>query len=416
MTLALLLAAFLQGEPPSGPPGLVGRVSSAVQDGPSWLVILRTSGGALRDRAAEMPVYLLPNTRTDYLEIPLTRRRPAEGVFVQVWLRGASRDQAEFARFAPEERFFPRVATPPPPAPPPPVAKPAPSPAPPPPKPAPPAPPPPVKPAPPPPPAPPPTAAVTIEAEGMDLRDVAVKDHAGASGGKAIHFTKPGSRAKTTVKLRKGDYEVQVLLQGPRAGRDAVVVRLAGREFRFQPEAANALAPGKVRNSPDPLVSIRGDGDQELRVEFVEADVHVDRVVLTPRLPVPVALEAEEMDLRGIAVRELKDASRGKALHFTQPGSRAKRSVDLRSGAYELQVVLQAPKANEDAVVVRLAGKEFRLRPEKEGALAPGRLRDRPTVRVEIPEEEDYEIRIEFAQADVWVDRVLLVPLAASGR
>jgi hypothetical protein len=120
-----------------------------------------------------------------------------------------------------------------------------------------------------------------------------------------------------------------------------------------------------------------------------------------------VIVEAEEMELRGLAVKELGKA---KAVYFAEPGGRAKKTVKLKKGKYDLHVFMQGSKAQHDTVLVKLAGREFRLGQEKWNTLAPGVLREKGSLEIEIPNEGDFELRIEFAESEVHVDRVVLAP------
>jgi hypothetical protein len=271
MELMIALALLLQAaEPPARAPELSGRITSVIPDGPSALLCLRTNGGTLPNRPAEGLIYLIPESKVTYHDIPLTQQKPAEGMLIEAWLRSGSRDRVEFARLARDEKALPKRSAPPPP-PPPVVAAPPPAPPKPPPPPSPPAPA--VKPA---------AAAVVVEAEEMNLRDVVALDLPGAGKGKAIHFTKPGSRAKAMVDLKKGAYEIQVFMQGRQKTREAVTVRLAGREYRLSQDKKDTLAPGVPRDKPRAEIEIPKDEDYELRIEFAEADVLVDRVVFVP--------------------------------------------------------------------------------------------------------------------------------------
>jgi hypothetical protein len=168
---------------------------------------------------------------------------------VQIWLRPGSRDLAAFARFAADEKSLP------PPPPPPPRAA---------------------------PPAPPLPSPVGVEAEEMNLRNLAVRDLAGASKGKAIYFEKEGSRAKSTLKLKKGAYQLQVHLQSRKPATELVTVKLAGKEFRLQSDPSGKLAPGTLRDAGKLRIDVPHDGDFELRLEFAAKDVLVDRVELLP--------------------------------------------------------------------------------------------------------------------------------------
>ncbi len=252
-TIALLVLLQADGAP-NREPELVGRVMAAVPDGPATMLTLRLSGGTIQKRPDEFFLYITPASKVAYVEVPLGDRRPSVGMMVQAWLKEGGADQAAFARFALDEKSLPK----PPPPPPPPI---------------------PVNPPPPPVPL---AAAVTLEAEEMNLREVVVKELAGASQGKAIFFEKPGSRAKATVKLGKGTWAVRLDMQGRTTVHDAVVLRLAGREYRIYQDQWGKLAAGRVRDLPRLLVDVPGDGDYELRLEFAETDVYVDRVVLAP--------------------------------------------------------------------------------------------------------------------------------------
>jgi hypothetical protein len=242
----ILLLGLAPQEPPARPPEVVGRVAAAIPDGSTVLVTLKTSGGTLRNRPSEFLFYVTAETHAVYVEVPREDRSPAVGMLAQVWLANPAGDRAAFARFARDEKALPRP------------------------------------PAPPPPPPPPAGPAISLEAEEMNLRDVSARELAGASRGKAILFDRPGSRAKATVKLKKGAYEIEVVMQGRKASHDTVTLRIAGREFRLRQEQWGSLAPAKPRDRARAAVEIPKDAEYELRVEFAEPDVWVDRVVLLP--------------------------------------------------------------------------------------------------------------------------------------
>src|SRR5262245_5458776 len=115
METALILALLLQGAPDRAPE-LTGRLVSFIPDGPTSLVSLRTTGGTLKDRPLEPLVYLVPESKILYFEVPLTQQQPEAGMFAEAWLCSSSRDRVEFVPFARDAKFFPKRAPPPAPA------------------------------------------------------------------------------------------------------------------------------------------------------------------------------------------------------------------------------------------------------------------------------------------------------------
>ncbi|HYE99707.1 MAG TPA: hypothetical protein VEJ18_12395, partial [Planctomycetota bacterium] len=73
-------------------PDVIGRVMNAFDDGPSTLLLIRTSGG-------EMPFYLRADTKRAFVELARDDQRPSAGQNVYLWLKPDSTDVAKEARF-----------------------------------------------------------------------------------------------------------------------------------------------------------------------------------------------------------------------------------------------------------------------------------------------------------------------------
>ncbi len=242
----LALAATLLASRQDPPPDIAGVIRSAFVDGASALLVIAVEGGP----ADGVTVYVRPATKVDYVDLPRAERRPASGLYAQVWLLPGSRDAASRIRLLRE------------------------------------------KPPPPPFPARPVGPEVTLEAEEFALRGVKAWEFPGAPGEKALLFLFAGDRAETTVVLRQGRYEVRVLMQGLDTNHDSVLVTVAGREQRFTQDSWGRLAPGKVHDVPRPTVDVPRDGEHRVALAFDESHVWVDRVVLV-RVVAPVPPDAE---------------------------------------------------------------------------------------------------------------------------
>lgn len=302
----VLLAQGKPAEPPGRAPDAVVHVKSVFADGPSVLLTVKVFSGNLRVEAGEATVFVKPETQVFYADLLRAERRPAPELFAQVWLKESGSDTALAIRFSKSRE----IAMAPPKAPPPaPVVK-APEP----------------KPAPATPaskpvvPAPtvakpsapntppvspvagpiaPPAAAsagreIAFEIEQFTrLENVDVKDLPGASGGKAVLFSKPGGKARLYPRLPKGKYELRLSMQGRATNHDAVTVNVAGQQFRYTQDQWGKVADGRVKDVPRAFVEIPAEGEQRIALDFAETDVYVDRLVLVPVLPAGWTPDAE---------------------------------------------------------------------------------------------------------------------------
>lgn len=258
MTTSLVLGALLALAGQEPPPDLTGRVISAFEDGPATMLTIHVGWSASKRDHHEASVYLRPGTKIGYVGLKYDERRPMAGHVVWIWLEKDSRDGAAAARFGKERALQMNPEIPVPPPPPPPVA--------------------------PAPPVPSP-GTVTLEAETFKIEGAEVRDFGPASNGKALFFGKEGGRGRITVDLKKGTYEIRILMQGRSTNHDAILLTVAGRQQRFYQDRWGLLAPGKVKDVERALVEIPQDGAQRISIDFAETDVWVDRVTLLRVVP-----------------------------------------------------------------------------------------------------------------------------------
>ncbi len=263
--LLLLLAASLpaaaaQDARPGDerPADLIGRVAGAFVDDPVTLLTV-TPHVASRSGASDgVVVYIRRETRVVYVDLPRGERRPAAGLLASIWLKEGSRDEAvrvEFRRHeapAPEVRPLPRASG----------------------------------------------IGTVLEVESFEIDGGEVRDLAGAGGGKAVYFARPGGRARGGVRLDRGIYEFEVHLQGRSVDHDAVYLTVDRQEYRFYQDAWGRVAPGKVLGAGQALFEIPGDGSHQIVLEAAESEIHVDRVVISrlerdPGTPDPFRPDAE---------------------------------------------------------------------------------------------------------------------------
>jgi hypothetical protein len=239
--LWLILVAAPQAAGESAPPDLAGRVVSVFADDPMTLMMVAPRVAFQGSIGPGTAVYVRPETRVTYVDIPREERRPAVGLFASVWLRKDARDEAARVEFRREEARRadmperPRV----------------------------------------------PGGPVTLEAELLSLEGGEVRDLDGAGGGKAVYFARHGMRARGEVLLDRGLYEFTVHLQGPSEDRDAVYVAVDHQEYRFYQDLWGRLAPGKVLLARQALFEISRDGRHEMIVEAAESGVYIDRIVIS---------------------------------------------------------------------------------------------------------------------------------------
>ena len=116
---------------------------------------------------------------------------------------------------------------------------------------------------------------MTLEVETFTLEDATVKDLQGATGGKAVLFDKETSSAKTTVTLKKGNYEVTVFVQGVDPDHDAFFLSVAGEESRLFPAEY-----GKVVAADPVKVEVKQDGAVAIALAAAETGLYLDKVVV----------------------------------------------------------------------------------------------------------------------------------------
>jgi hypothetical protein len=124
-------------------------------------------------------------------------------------------------------------------------------------------------------PAAPTPAVVTLECRTFTLTDAALKDLAGACGGKAVLFDKETAKAATSVNLLKGTYEVTVYLQAPDSDSDAIYVSVNKNEERLYPDEYGSIQPTRTYT-----VEVQADGPCAVEIVPAETGMLLDRVVL----------------------------------------------------------------------------------------------------------------------------------------
>ena len=115
-----------------------------------------------------------------------------------------------------------------------------------------------------------------------------------------------------------------------------------------------------------------------------------------------VSLEAEAFKANGPKVKDLKEASGGKALHFETGGS-AELTLDLAADDYRLKVYAMAPDDTSDAFYVKIAGLDQRTFPRDTGALTACRA-----MGFTVKEAGPVTLKIDAAENGFYIDRVVL--------
>ena len=119
-----------------------------------------------------------------------------------------------------------------------------------------------------------PKGVTVLEMEEATLTKAAVKDLAGASGGKAVLLTDESSEVTVTANLKKGAYEVTFYGVAPSYDEDAFYVRIGdGEEMRLVISDIAKLLPSKPVK-----FSVDKDGPCKILISFAEENVQLDRV------------------------------------------------------------------------------------------------------------------------------------------
>jgi hypothetical protein len=126
-----------------------------------------------------------------------------------------------------------------------------------------------------------------------------------------------------------------------------------------------------------------------------------------PRAPASeIVLEAEEFKLTNVKVKDVKGASRGKAILLMTEDGKAETTVRIAKGTYRVEVYMQGQDGSSDAVQVSVAGIEMRFFDGDYGKIRLGATNGDD--EVEIKKDGDYPVVISWAEPDVLVDRVVL--------
>jgi len=128
------------------------------------------------------------------------------------------------------------------------------------------------------------TQSVSIELEDFSLTDCVVVNLTNACGGKAVLIAKGSSKAETTVKLSKGEYNVTFWIMAPSLNSDSVWVTIgdAGKDSPWD---------GKCKAFPDhkrmPMKAFMSSGvyvnERERVVVRVTEDMKELPIVITPK-------------------------------------------------------------------------------------------------------------------------------------
>ena len=125
-----------------------------------------------------------------------------------------------------------------------------------------------------------------LEAETLKLSGCKVAALKGASGGKAVLMMAEADRATGAVTLKKGTYQVVLFVQGESDEEDAVYLSIGGGEQRrMWTSGRGELAKAVQMGSEDPFIEVEIDkaGPVEVKLEFAEKNVHIDRIVFTAK-------------------------------------------------------------------------------------------------------------------------------------
>jgi hypothetical protein len=129
-----------------------------------------------------------------------------------------------------------------------------------------------------------------------------------------------------------------------------------------------------------------------------------------------LAFELEHFTrLENVDVKELPFASGGKAVLFSKPGGKARLYPKLPKGRYEVRLSMQGRTPQHDEILVTVGGQQFRFTQDQSDKVADGKVKDVPRVIVEFPAEGEQRIAFDFVETDVYVDRLVLAPVAAPG-
>jgi len=121
-----------------------------------------------------------------------------------------------------------------------------------------------------------------LEAETLTLSGCKVAALKGASGGKAVLMMAEGDQVTATVALKKGAYKVVLVMQGESDEEDAVYLTVgAGEKRRMWTSGRGALADAVQMGDEQPFIELKidKDGPVEVKLEFAEKNVQVDRIV-----------------------------------------------------------------------------------------------------------------------------------------
>jgi hypothetical protein len=114
---------------------------------------------------------------------------------------------------------------------------------------------------------------IVLEVEAFQLTLAQIKTVEGASGGKAVLFDHASGRAKTTVNLQKGEYEITAFAVAPDTDHDAFYLTGPGLDERIYPEDVEKLSATKPVT-----MTVQKDGPVALELAPAETDIVVDRL------------------------------------------------------------------------------------------------------------------------------------------
>ncbi len=118
---------------------------------------------------------------------------------------------------------------------------------------------------------------IVLEVENFTLKDAKVRALSGAGGGKAVLFHLETASAKTTVNLKKGNYEITVYALAPDAGQDAFYLTAAGADERIYPQEEAKLSPTRAVK-----ITVSKDGPVKIEISAAEKGMSIDRLVIKP--------------------------------------------------------------------------------------------------------------------------------------
>ena len=119
-------------------------------------------------------------------------------------------------------------------------------------------------------------------------------------------------------------------------------------------------------------------------------------------------LEAEALTLTDAAVKELADASGGRAVFFGKQTSTAKGRIHLKRGGYQILVYMQSPDGKHDAFYLTVKDRRIRFfqAMDEDGNWVRNTIRPTESNGLVIDRDGPVPITLETAETGFYIDRI----------